>query len=463
MPGLVILGVLMLASPHPRLLPRMPPVFRFAFLGILVAALAYATLVWQPPAAPADDTLAPVEPKVAVPQLDGKILAGALDSSREQRLLLEPEPLRHLLALAIDVGPSVAAALGVPDQVVPVDELRADPARHRGRWLFYEGVLEEMAGPREGHPIAGYSIWEATVKLPDGNRAMATFSIPPGDDIKRGTWVRIEGFFLKLRDTTYPEAIAQAPMLVGRELQRDYEDWGLVHQLDPTILGTVDDSSFWPGDTAWHTIEEDQTEALWHLGAFVRDVAGQRTLADWRAIGTLNAHDAYERLIDNQVARGSPMRVFGTLIRRSTIAAPANPAGVKFWTVAWVQVREFGGRLIPIWVPKRVRELPMRAQLEVRGFYYRWFAYETVKNERHRVPLFVAADLDRYELEVDKTMRPLSIGLAITATFLMVMLWWFQRRTAKESLAHARDMDARRRRRRERGTTTPAHRTSATP
>ena len=57
------------------------------------------------------------------------------------------------------------------------------------------------------------------------------------------------------------------------------------------------------------------------------------------------------------------MRVFGTLIRRQTIAAPANPANIKFWTAVWIQVHGFGGHLVPIWIPKKVDELPMRAQL----------------------------------------------------------------------------------------------------
>ena len=394
--------------------------------------------------------MSPVEATVAVPKVDAKILASALDASREQRLLLEAEPLRHLLALAIDVGPTVAAALGMPEQPLAVSELRENTNALRGRWLCYEGVLEELAGPREGHPIRGYSIYEATIGLPDGNRVMGTFSMPPDSAIERGSWVHIEGFFLKLRDTIHPHAISQAPLLVGRAIQRDYEDWGPVLRLDPAILDKVEDSSFQPGDKPWHTIEEDQTEALWHLAAFVRDTSSQRALADWRRIGVLNARDTHDALIENKVARGSPMRVCGTLIRRSTVTAPANPAGIKSWTMAWVQVREFGGRLVPIWVPKRVRDLPLRAQLEVRGFYYRWFAYEAQNGDRHRVPLFVAADLDLFQLEVGKTMRQLGIWLALAATSMVVVFWWLQRRAVTQSLAHSHDLDARRRRRRER-------------
>ncbi|HEU4420838.1 MAG TPA: hypothetical protein VFT55_18005 [Planctomycetota bacterium] len=436
--------------PRAWLLPSVPRAIRFACLGVFAAVLAYATLVWQPSAPPAVETVSPVEATVAVPKVDPKILAGALDRTREQRLLLEVEPLRHLLTLAIDVGPTVAAALGMPEQPLAVGELRENTNALRGRWLFCEGVLEELAGPRDGHPIRGYSIYEATIGLPDGNRVMGTFSMPPDSALERGSWVRVEGFFLKLRDTIYPHAISQAPMLVGRAIQRDYEDWGPVLRLDPAILDKVEDSSFQPADKTWHTIEADQTEALWHLGAFVRDTQSQRTLADWRRLGALNAHDTHGALVENRVARGSPMRVFGTLIRRSTIMAPANPAGIKSWTVAWVQVREFGGRLVPIWVPKRVRDLPMRAPLEVRGFYYRWFAYEAQNGERHRVPLFVAADLDLHQLEVDTTMRQIGIWLALAATSMVVVFWWLQRRAVRQSLAHSQDMDARRRRRRER-------------
>jgi hypothetical protein len=97
-----------------------------------------------------------------------------------------------------------------------------------------------------------------------------------------------------------------------------------------------------------------------------------------------------------------------------------------------------------------VRDLPLRAQLEVRGFYYRWFSYEAQNGDRHRVPLFVAADLDLHQLEVDKTMRQLGIWLALAATAMIVAFWWLQRRAARQSLAHAHDLDTRRRRRRER-------------
>ncbi len=419
-------------APPPRLLPPLPPLVRLTIAGALLAGLVYLGTSWgETPSADPDQP--GVEPTVVVPRLDRSVLSTARDESRDQRLVLEPEPLRYLLRLAIDVGPTVAAALGIPDDPVPVAALRSDMATWRGRWIWYEGRLEDLQGPRAGHPIDGYSIYEATLRLDDGGHAIAAFSIPPDTTIQKGAWVRIDGYLLKLRDTTYPIDVRQAPMLVGRELQRDYPDWGEVHELDPALLATV-----------------DQTPALWHLAAYARDTADQRSFAEWRKIPILSAAEFFEPFKNHTLERGRPMRVMGTLIRRTTLAAPANPAGIKFWTIGLVQVREYGGALVPIWVPKRVAALPLQAQLEVRAHYYRRFAYEAINDERHFVPLFVAADLHPFVLDTDPTMRTLGLVLGSVLLGLMLMLWWSQRRFDRDSLQHQRDMDARRRRRRER-------------
>jgi hypothetical protein len=113
-------------------------------------------------------------------------------------------------------------------------------------------------------------------------------------------------------------------------------------------------------------------------------------------------------------------------------------------------------------VPKRVGDLPMQAQLEVRGFYYRRFAYEAQNGQCHYVPLFVAADLDRYELATDPAMRQIGLALAGVLAGLMVLFWWGTRRSARESRVHQQEMDARRRRRRERLAAAQSSTSSAT-
>jgi len=391
-----------------------------------------------------------LEKIVPVPSLDAELLAKTRDKTRRDRLQRDTEPLRHLLGKSIDVGPSVAAALQIPADMVPVEDLREDIDEWRHRWLWYEGRLTQLSGPHKGHPIDGYSIYEAVLELPDGNSVMTAYSVKPKDELKVGDWARIEGYYFKLRDLTYPSKLDKVPMLVGRTIERDFEDWPKITELDPAMFAGMDDSSYWPTDLPAHTVEEDQTEILWHLGAYVRDTADERTLAQWRKVEPLSTAEPYDRLKDGKVGRGEPMRIFGTLIRRSTIAAPANPANIKFWTAAWLQVHSFGGHLIPIWVPKKVDELPMQAQLEVRGFYYRWFVYDG-KSERYKVPLFVAADLDLFELDTNETMKDIGLWLGGIITILLLVIFWSQRRTAKSAMQHSRHMDERRRKRREQG------------
>lgn len=437
----------MVASHFPRLLPPIPPVVRLLMLGCFIGVLIYVPVFFQPPLPPAAKVI--LEPtRVAVPTLDAQILAQVKDSTREERLLVEPEPFRHLLSTAINVVPAVAVSLGMPETEVPIAELHKDPSAWRGKWLWFKGELEDLNGPRDGHPEKGFSIYEATVKLPSGDRVLAAFSLPPGDAVHRGSIVRIEGYLMKMRDTTYPNDITQAPMLVGRLIQHDYIDWEPVKTFNPELFANLDESC-WPGTHAWFTVDEDQNTPLWHIAAFARDTTNDRSFEEWRKIGTLNEPEIMPVLRANKLEHGTPLRLLGTVVKMQTIAADANPAGIKFWTVAYVQVRDFGGHLIPVWIPKRTAELKFNTPVEVLGYYYRWFAYEGLQGDRYRVPLFVAADLKEFEVDPSHAMREVGLGLGVLATAMITMFWWVQRSASKQSVQHDRDMDARRRRRRE--------------
>ncbi len=416
--------------------------------GVLVALLAYGFLLWQPTTTTTTQPT-PVVPTntVAVPQLDAKVLAEAKDERREQRLVLEPAPLQHLLAKSLDVGPTVAAALGLPEQPIDVATVRRDLARLRWRWLAYEGELEELSAPRAGHPVRGHSIHEATLKLSGGERVLFAFSEPPPSSLVQGAMVRAEGFLLKLRDTTYPQAIDRAPMLVGRRLQRTYPPWEPVTSLDTALFAGLDDTTSWPGDLACRTIDEDQTPATWHLAAFARDSAAGLPDAYWHAAPALT-NAVHERLVAGDVARGTAFRIRGTVVQRSTLIAPPNPAGIAAWTVLWLQVREYGGGvLVPIWLAWNVPELPERSSLEVHGLWYRWQAYETVHGDRRRAPLFVAAATESVGANTPSDLGTVTLWLAAATVASLGLVFWLQRRANLRTLRHARDLDDRRRRR----------------
>ncbi|MCA8952168.1 MAG: hypothetical protein KDE27_21845, partial [Planctomycetes bacterium] len=406
----------MLTNPRNPWQVRIPGWVKMCLLAPLIGGLAY-TLVFFGSSPVATEPPPPeFGTTVRVPDIDAKIVARAQDATREQRLLIEPEPLRHLLEQAIDVTPPVALALGMPGEPIPVAEVRDRRDELRGRWLWYRGELEDLTGPGEGHPIKGYSIYEATVRLPNGEHAIGEFSLPPPADVRRGGIVRIQGFLMKLRDKNYPFDVHEAPWLVGREIQLDYLQWGPVTELDTGLLAEVDDTDLFPGSKIWQDVEEDQTTPLWHLAAYARDTAAEKTLEDWRQYPVLNAAEIHPKLKEREIAPGTPMRVLGTLMKRRSIAAPPNPAGVEYWTEAYIQSQDYAGVIVPVWVPKRLADMPLRTDLEVRGYYYRRYAYESIDGVKRWAPLFIAADLDRYDLHTGETMT--AIGFIVAPAFL---------------------------------------------
>lgn len=440
--------------PQPALLPR-DALVRLTAAALLVAALLYLVVFWQPQVPTVDPTeLANLdEPLFAVPQIDSQLLAKALDSTREERLFLEAEPLSHLLAQSLNVSPAAARAMGMPLHPLPVADVRAAPKEWRGRWLFWRGKVEDLAGPRPGNPVPGYGIYEATLRLADGSAVLFTFSKPPAEGVHVGGWARAEGFLLKLRDVAYPRELTSTPLLVGAELQLDYETWAPQKQIDPERLAHVIDTRtegdrIEPSADSWRSIDDDQSLPLWHLGAHARD-ADPRSSDEWRRVPALNAQEAWDAFKQNRVERGTPMRVLGTLAALRTIAAKPNPAGIDEWTEAWLQVRDLHGKTIPVWVPKSVR-MPLATTLEVRGYYYRRYSYESRSGQQYWTPLFVAADLDPFVFDTATAMKEIGVYVMGGTVLIVAFAFLYVRGERRRTAAGEDALIARRRRRRSR-------------
>ncbi len=434
-------------------------IVRMGVAATLCAVLLYLAMFWQPvPVIDPTDLGLAEPPLVAVPQIDHALLRKAQDQTREQRLFLEAEPLSHLLAQSLNVSDEAARALGRPQHMVPVAELRAAADEWRGRWLFYRGKVENLTGPRPGNPVPGYGIYEATLRLANGDAVLLAFSKTPGEGVHVGGWARAEGFLLKLRDVPFPTEVTEAPLLVCGELREDFQDWQPVRAIDPEQLAHVIDTQrdgdrIEPSTDSWRTIDEDQALPLWHLGAFARD-GDQRTPQQWRQVQALNAQEVWDAFKQDAVDRGTPMRVLGTLASLRTVAAHPNPAGIAEWTEAWLQLRDLGGKTIPIWVPKEVH-VPLGSSLEVRGFYYRRRAYESRRGQQYWTPLFVAADLDLFVFDPGNGMKQIGLIAMPCALALIAGMFWSHRREARRSLAGEAALTARRRRRREKADATP--------
>ena len=95
------------------MIPRMPSWVRYVMSGVIVSVFVYAFVMLNAVEQADSDPDIVLEKIIVVRELDADLLATTRDKSRSDRLHLDAEPLRHLLAEAIDVGPSVAAARGV--------------------------------------------------------------------------------------------------------------------------------------------------------------------------------------------------------------------------------------------------------------------------------------------------------------------------------------------------------------
>ncbi|GAB4136541.1 MAG: hypothetical protein Fur0037_01180 [Planctomycetota bacterium] len=446
-------------SEMPRL-PLGPPKgqwARMSLMGALLAGVLYAFFFVSPPAAVYDPTEFAAAPKLVVPELDAKLLASIDDSTHEKRLLEPPpEPLKHLLSVALNVSSrQVARALGLPEKPVSADEVRAAPEHMRGRWLSFKGKVEEMNGPRRGHPHErdGYSIYEARILTADGSRILFTFSIPPGAGVRRGGYAEASGFMMMLRDTTFPMALEKVPLLVGRELSIAYEDWPAVTELDPSLLAQVDDGEvvngrYVPDSGAFLGLDEEQREPLWHMASYARYMQDRLDKAAWRARPAMSSKTAWDDVYLGRVPRGTKLRILGTVAKLPrTIEANPNPAGIRYWTEVWVQVRDLGGKLFPIWIPDRATA-NIQDGLEVRGYYFKRYAYETLRGGEARTAVFVASRLDYWQPDVDPMLQVVWVGIAVIVTLIVLWLWLSQRRERQRSEEVQNHLIERRRKRR---------------
>lgn len=434
-------------------------------MGILLAIFLFAIFFYDA-SSPNDLGQQPaiIEGRVETPVLDEQVMAMIQDEDRLERLRIEPEPLSHLLEKSLQVVPSVARALGLPNEPIPIERLQADPGAFRGKYLGYGGVLRYLSPGREGHPIEGWQIREGWIEIEGGEKLLFFVSgkeVEGAEDPRVGDFVRVEGFFMKLRDMNLPEELSMAPVLVGPEIYPDYELWDPIDTVDPSILAEIRDGRFINGQ--WQDLQDmeryvldSQGPALWHMSNFALSQEDRISTAQWRTIEPIvskETFDSFRRSTpeSRNELRGQPHRILGNFIEARTHEALPNPLGIEAWTEAWVQVRDIGGQTLPIWIPKRIANLKRNTAINCRAFFYRLMAYPTRQGEMMYVPLFVASDLHVLEALPEHPIM-LIVKLILVAVVALIALTFFQmnRRMKIQRMVHEEEMIGRRRRRRNR-------------
>lgn len=448
-------------------------------MGALLAAMVYVAFFYQP----IDNTALvdigrPLEAATIVtPDLDEDVLAAVEDDTPEARQRLDTRAVEHLLQKSLDIGPTVAAALGMTDEPVPTEVVQSSTDSFRGRYLFYEGTLAMLDRVERSHPIEGFDILEGAIDTPQGERILFYVSDEANSVLREGVgetptfvvgdFVRVEGYFLKLADRSVQPVADAAPVLVGPRLLPTLRRWDPVKDLDLGILDSIEDGEFDGqqmlqfGDVK-KGLWESQGEPLWHMASYANYRAARgETLAEWRSVPALNSKEQLDGYLRGRAERGEPIRLLGTYVTAKWSEAGPNPIGAEQWTEVWVQVRDLGAKLVPVWIPKKVEGFRYNDGLEVRAFYLRNYSYETFAKERsasgrmRRVkrepvtPVFIAADLNRYVPDPKHpALEWLQIGLMIAFCLLLLVLFMNARKERVASRRHAETLAERRRKRR---------------
>lgn len=427
-------------------------------MGTVLAGLIFLTFFYEPnpPISLGEGPPMSIDP-IETPQLDAAMLELARDETRQQRLTIEAKPLAHLLERSLDIVPSVAKALGIPDQPVPISRLRANPNEHRGNYYWYKGQLKYLSRGKSGHPNDRYRIHEGWLQTDEGDDVVFRVSLEPRD-VSIGDYVRIEGFFMKLHDSHDLPRADQIPVLVGPQLFLDFPPWSPVTELDPEIMGGIDDSIYRgevPIDKGegpvWDTLKDSQYMPLWHAISFARTKSAGLNFGQWRAIPAFVTKHQLDKVKNGETERGTPFRVLGAFIQGQYWEAQPNPLGIKYWSQAWVQVQDLSGKLVPVWVPKKL-DLRRNQPLEVRAFFFRRMMYDTEAGARF-TPVFIADDIHEFVAPPPDSATNILKWAFIGAVLAVIAMFIFlARRDRARHAKHLTEMDERRRRRAERAT-----------
>ena len=388
---------------------------RFAVMIALagvIGVVLFTTLTRPPEPDPEKDKIEILTPDVVIPPLKREIVERLEDETDTQRL--EPFPtdiLDHLLKCASYIGPGSLTTMGLSDP--SVDQVRRDPKKFRGQAVAFEGELVsvEKSVPIDGLP---FRKTEGLIKVGENESVLFAVLKHDNDKLPLGSFVRIEGFFAKLRSQHFPVKWNSFPFVVGLELRTAFRKFEPVLELDRDVLARTGDAAKRP--------DKIGQEALYHLTSFVQN--RKRSAKELEAQPDLTAPEIkHMRAASDESLRGKEYRILAQLYGIQIKNAKPNPLGVKYWTRAWLKHRET--ETIQVNIPGRL-EGTWKTGDEVifNGAFLQRLWYEAGLNQQNErvsriVPLFVADKLLHWRLVDNPANVWIRWGLALVTLLLI--------------------------------------------
>jgi hypothetical protein len=383
---------------------------RLIFMALMLALVLAAmfTALYQSRKMSADEAARLPEARspsevIAVPPFDVAHLGTLVrDGTEAERVRADEEGLALLLEHARRLTPVHLRAMGIRTLAAEAAaELAADPGAHRAQPFRVRGWVERLF--ERTRPGRNEVEHHGTLRTADG--LAAHFVVAElGDRASEGSFLLVDGLFLKIARVEGAEGWIEAPLLVGPRAQRSYpatERGGSAEDFPGEILATVIDDSL-------HEIAPPPEEAFWELMAWARALGPGAV--DWAAAPELDGQVMGEILDDGRSWRGRAIRLpvvrnQGTWIEE----VGENPARIERVTKGWIGSWEWQrGGVIHFVLPFAAPELERATTITGRGFFFRNHAYEARDGGLRSAPMFVMHSVDVF-------VPPESAVLAYTA------------------------------------------------
>lgn len=382
------------------------------------------------------------EATIEVPQPPPGLFDSIADGTEEERVLIEHDELEVLLAYVRSLSPAHYETAGTRDLDGNVAaELAADTASARGAFVSVRGELVEL---RERVSPSGSAHRAALLRTADDQLVHLRTPRLADRTLQTGDWARLDGLYFKqLADQDPAGEWVTAPLVVGSALQRSYEDFGPVPEIERELIAGISDD--------YLDSKGSFSDMLrWRVLAWMRDMPeGQ---VDWEQTAELNGELLDKILADGDAYRGQTF-VLPTsrvqAINRKTVGE--NPARLDHVYESWIgNTTWLSTRAATIFVLSSAgtAELKRGDLTEGKLVFLRNMAYDTPNNVRRIAPVFAAHELTAFVEEQDLTLFAFGvafIGLMVVLALVIAILW---RRDQAKSKALQEKLVERRRARR---------------
>ncbi len=390
----------------------------------------------------------PAVEEIFIPEFDFAALNGRIDDSSGGELRIEDSALDPLLEhVSLLTGTQYDALDTINLTQAVSEEFMADPAAVRGRALRLRGTIESLIERQYAGGKKKY--FEGRLRLEDGTPAyFAVLRLPEDDEgpATAGSFVRINGLFMKVHRAETESGWERGPFVVGRNSVFSFESVGTrVTSLPKSVMDLVED------DSATEGARGEPFSAYWTMLAYARDL--QEGDIDWEAAPELNNTLLGELLADGQKFRAQPFRIpISVNMETRQLTIPENPARLETISQGWIgnQTWSAGNGLIKFNGAFPNPGLKRKDLVTARGFFFRNHLYTPYKGGAAIAPLFVLAEIERFIPEEDPTVLNIFTGVVIATVALIGLLAFLLMRDKRKSQAMHEDLVRRRRERRAR-------------